>query len=249
LSPPARRRPVLGRHSRGVSVAVIIVAAGSGTRLGLHEPKAFVPLGPHPILYYSLRTVARLPEIGEIVVTAPRERVDDARALAAAATAGVSTTVLAGGAERRDSVRIGLSQVSANADIVVIHDAARPFAPPEIFRACIEAAARTGAALACVPVADTLKQASGNLVVATRSRQELHQAQTPQAFTRSVLLAAHAQTGIEAATDDAYLVEQMGAQVEIVSGSPLNFKITTADDLRIARALLAGDPRLAAQFV
>jgi 2-C-methyl-D-erythritol 4-phosphate cytidylyltransferase len=230
--------------------AAIIVAAGSGMRLGHREPKAFVELGARPLLYYSLRTLREVAELAEIVVAIPPGKEAAARSAARCAGARVPIKLTEGGAERQDSVRIGLSLVSADCSIVLVHDAARPFAPAPLFAACIEAAARNGGAIVAIPVADTLKEAQQNLIAATRPRDGLFAAQTPQAFRRELLVAGHCAGAGHSmpATDDAFLVEQLGAQVELVAGSSLNFKITTPEDLRLARALIAADAELRNQF-
>jgi 2-C-methyl-D-erythritol 4-phosphate cytidylyltransferase len=235
---------------RSMRVSVIIVAAGNGTRLGYPEPKAFVELGAYPLLYYSLRTVRELPDIAEVIITHPPGREQAARDVAERAGLHVLLRLTPGGAERQDSVRIALSIASPESAVVLVHDAARPFASAEVFAACIEAAARIGGAIAAVPVTDTLKEAAGNVVAATRPRAGLFAAQTPQAFRRELLIAGHT-AGTAAgmtATDDAFLVERLGAGIEIVAGSALNFKITTPEDLRLARALIASDAPLARRF-
>jgi 2-C-methyl-D-erythritol 4-phosphate cytidylyltransferase len=233
-----------------VKVSAIIVAAGSGTRLGYKEPKAFVELGGRPLLYYSLRTIREIAHVTEVIVALPPGKETDARDAVDQAGLRVPVKLTPGGAERQDSVRIALSLVSADSTLVLVHDAARPFAGAEVFAACIEAAARNGGAIAATPVTDTLKEAACSMITATRPRDGLFAAQTPQAFRRELLVAGHAQ-GVTApmpATDDAFLVERMGNPVEIVAGSALNFKITTPEDLRLARALIASDPLLARQF-
>jgi 2-C-methyl-D-erythritol 4-phosphate cytidylyltransferase len=233
-----------------MSVSAIIVAAGSGTRLGHPEPKAFVELGAHPMLYYSLRTVRDVTAVTEVIVTLPPGKETDANLTVQRAGLRIPVKLIAGGGERQDSVRIALSMVNAENGLVVVHDAARPFASAEVFDACIAAAARRGGAITAIPVADTLKDSAQGTVTATRPRQGLFAAQTPQAFRRELLIAAHAAGSGQpvAATDDAFLVERLGAQVEIVAGSSLNFKITTPDDLRLARALIASDRPLARRF-
>ncbi|HZO82062.1 MAG TPA: 2-C-methyl-D-erythritol 4-phosphate cytidylyltransferase [Candidatus Binataceae bacterium] len=217
----------------------IIVAAGSGTRLGMSVPKAFVPLGGRCLLYYSLRAVTSVEEIGEAVVTVPAGGEAQARAEASRAGLAIPLKVVTGGAERQDSVRIGLALTSAEAEVVIVHDAARPFAPPALFAVCIETARRSGGAIAAIPVADTLKRMQDRTIVATIPRTGLWQAQTPQAFRRDLLVAAHERATRErwAATDDAELVERCGGRVEVVDGSPANLKITTTADLEIAELL------------
>jgi 2-C-methyl-D-erythritol 4-phosphate cytidylyltransferase len=221
--------------------SAIIVAAGSGARLGMGVPKAFVPLDGRPLLHYSLRSLCAVEEIGETVVTVPAGMEAAARFEAEAAGLAMPVKVTAGGTERQDSVRIGLALTSAEAEIVVVHDAARPFAPPSLFATCIEAARRAGGAIAATSLADTLKRAENNIVIATIPRAGLWQAQTPQAFRRAMLLTAHERAERErwAATDDAELVERCGATVEVVESSPLNLKITTPADMEIARLIAA----------
>jgi 2-C-methyl-D-erythritol 4-phosphate cytidylyltransferase len=232
-----------------VRVSAIIVAAGSGFRLGHAQPKAFVLLGDHPLIYYSLRTIRAVAAVTEVIVAVPAGRAEDAKAAAHRAGLRQPLKLTPGGAERQDSVRIALSLTSPESDVVVVHDAARPFAPVALFDACIKGAARSGGAIAAVAVSDTLKEAGQGLITATRPRAGLFAAQTPQAFKRELLLKGHSSVAAPAAaTDDAYLVEQLGAKVEIVAGSTLNFKITTPEDLRMARALLESDRPLAGQF-
>ncbi|MGH7879845.1 MAG: IspD/TarI family cytidylyltransferase, partial [Candidatus Binataceae bacterium] len=148
-------------------------------------------------------------------------------------------------AERQDSVRLALQLTSAEAKLVIVHDAARPFATIAMFNAALDKAAEVGAAIVALPLADTLKRVDGETIRATIPRAGLWQAQTPQAFHRELLIRAHEWALREGvvATDDADLVERMGAAVAIVSGSPRNFKVTTPDDLRLAEALAAVTPR------
>ncbi len=220
--------------------SAIIVAAGSGNRLGYATPKAFVPLDGIPLLRYSLAAIAQLETIGEAVVTVPAGMEPAARAAVAAAGLTIPVKLTPGGTERQDSVRIALELTSALAELVVVHDAARPFATPAIFAATLAAAARAGGAIAAIALADTLKRVdAGGRIEATVARAGLWQAQTPQAFRRELLVEAHRRARAEkiVATDDADLVERLGARVEVVAGSALNFKITTADDFRLAEAL------------
>lgn len=239
--------------------SAIIVAAGTGTRLGFEVPKAFVDLGGRSLLSYSLRTIAAVAAIEEAVIALPAGMGSRARADIKAAGLEIPVKLTQGGAERQDSVRIALELTSFEAELVVVHDAARPFATPAMFEAALAAAARTGGAIVATPLADTLKRidlddadsdgdaadsdddgaddrARARIIVATVARAGLWQAQTPQAFRRDLLIRAHQRAVHEgiAATDDAHLVELLGAKVEIVEGSALNFKITTAADLHLA---------------
>jgi 2-C-methyl-D-erythritol 4-phosphate cytidylyltransferase len=222
--------------------SAIIVAAGSGARLGRSEPKAFVRLGGHPMLYYSFAALARVAGIEEIIVTVPAGMEAAARACGVAANAAhLPIKITPGGAERQDSVRIALALVSAESDLVIVHDAARPLARPELFAACLAAAERAGAAIAAIPVADTLKRVAEGAITATIARAGLWQAQTPQAFHRPILIAAHDRAASEktTATDDADLAERNGATVEVVDSAAPNLKVTTQADLAMAEAILA----------
>jgi 2-C-methyl-D-erythritol 4-phosphate cytidylyltransferase len=219
--------------------SVIIVAAGSGIRLGVGEPKAFVKLHGRLILHYSLATLAKLPQVAEVVVAIPTGMEKRTRDEVARAGLEVPVKITPGGHERQDSVRAALALTSSEAQVIVIHDAARPFADASLFRRCLEAAFARGAAIAAIPVADTLKRVADGAIVATVKRAGLYQAQTPQAFQRRLLVAAHERAVREriVATDDADLVEQIGGTVEIVEASALNLKITTRSDLTIAESL------------
>ena len=221
--------------------SAIIVAAGSGIRLGSGEPKAFVKLHGHPMLRYSLTTLATLPSIAEVIIAIPAGMERKTRDEVARAGLEVPVKITPGGVERQDSVRIALALSSAEAEVIVIHDAARPFADAALFRRCLEAAAARGAAIAAIAVSDTLKRAADGVIHATVKRAGLYQAQTPQAFQRRLLVAAHERATREriVATDDADLVEQIGGTVEIVEASAINMKITTKSDLMIAESLAA----------
>ncbi|HVB82827.1 MAG TPA: 2-C-methyl-D-erythritol 4-phosphate cytidylyltransferase [Candidatus Binataceae bacterium] len=207
----------------------------------MDTPKAFVPLGGRPLLHYSLRTIAALETIDEAVVTVPAGMERQTRAEVERAGVGIPIKLVAGGAERQDSVRIALGFTSAESEIVVVHDAARPFATPALFAACIAATRGADGAIAAIAVADTLKRVEGRTIAATVAREGLWQAQTPQAFKRAVLVEAHDRALRErwAATDDAELIERCGGRVEVVESSATNLKITTLADLQIAEALAA----------
>ncbi|HYA35127.1 MAG TPA: 2-C-methyl-D-erythritol 4-phosphate cytidylyltransferase [Candidatus Binataceae bacterium] len=224
-----------------MKASAIIVAAGSGSRLGLASPKAFVTVGGCRLLHYSLATIARVPSISEAVVTVPEGMEREARDVAREVRCDLPLKVTAGGVERQDSVRIALSLTSAESDLVIVHDAARPFATATLFESCLKAAAHSGGAIAAIPVADTLKRVDQGAIISTVARAGLYQAQTPQAFRRPILLAAHERALRDriAATDDADLVEQMGERVEIVEASGWNLKITTRADLELAEAIVA----------
>ncbi len=222
-------------------VSVIVVAAGSGQRLGADVPKAFVQLGGVTLLARSLRIVAEVASASEVVITVPAGMEDAAREEVKRTGLTLPVKIIAGGAERQDSVRVALSFTSAESDLVVIHDAARPFATPAMFQASLDEAARVGGAIVAIPLADTLKRVDQGRITETVPRAGLWQAQTPQAFQRPLLIDAHERAVRErmVATDDADLVERMGGTVAVVNGSPLNLKITTADDLSFGEAIVA----------
>jgi 2-C-methyl-D-erythritol 4-phosphate cytidylyltransferase len=224
-----------------LKASAIIVAAGSGARLGSSVPKAFVKIGGRTMLSYSLATVRQVISIDEVVITVPAGFENAARAEVAAAGLVVPVKITPGGIDRQDSVRIALELTSAESELVIVHDAARPLATPAIFEACLSAAARTTGAIAAIPVADTLKRVADGVIGATVARAGLWQAQTPQAFRRDLLLAAHQRAVSEkiVATDDADLMERTGARVEVVEASTENIKITTRSDLAIAEAIIA----------
>jgi 2-C-methyl-D-erythritol 4-phosphate cytidylyltransferase len=222
-----------------MKASAIIVAAGGGNRLGRNEPKAFVVLAGRTMLSWSLATIAQVPAIEEVVIAVPAGR--EAAARREASTLSIPVKITPGGAERQDSVHIALALTSAQSELVVIHDAARPLANAQIFEACLLAANRAGGAIAAIPVADSLKRVDGSHAIsATIPRSDLWQAQTPQAFRRALIVAAHdrAMRDQVAVTDDADLAERIGARVEVVECASPNLKITTEADLELATALL-----------
>ena len=222
-----------------MKASAIVVAAGSGKRLGLATPKAFIEIGGSSLLLRVLRVFNGVEGVNEIVLAVPAGAQKLARGEAQLAGLQIPIKITEGGAERQDSVRIALALTSAESDLIIIHDAARPFATPEMFRACLAAAAENGAALVATPVADTLKRANDGIVTTTILREGLWQAQTPQAFRREVLIQAHGHAVQKetVATDDAQLCEELGIPVKLVLGSPFNLKITTPDDLAIGEAI------------
>jgi 2-C-methyl-D-erythritol 4-phosphate cytidylyltransferase / 2-C-methyl-D-erythritol 2,4-cyclodiphosphate synthase len=224
-----------------VTASAIIVAAGSGVRLGKNEPKAFVKIARRTMLSYSLRVIASVEAIRELVIAVPDGFERAAREDVSALALRIPVKITPGGSERQDSVRIALGLTSIESELVVVHDAARPMATAAMFESCLDAAARAGGAIAAIPVADTLKRVVDTAITETIARAGLWQAQTPQAFRRDLLIAAHQRALDEriVATDDADLVERIGARVELVEGSTANIKITTASDLAIVEAIIA----------
>lgn len=218
-------------------VAAIIAAAGQGRRLGASRPKQLLELAGRTILQRSIDAFDGSDRIDEIVVVVPPELVASRPAISAVRK---PLTIVAGGERRQDSVANGVEAVAARADVVVIHDAARPFVSAALIARTIDAAAESGAALAALPVRDTVKQAGhdGRFVGGTLPRETIHLAQTPQAFRTAVLRdAIAAGRGGADATDEAALVERAGHPVRLVEGEARNLKITTEDDLMMARTL------------
>ncbi|MBX3195440.1 MAG: 2-C-methyl-D-erythritol 4-phosphate cytidylyltransferase [Microbacteriaceae bacterium] len=214
------------------SVAVIVVAAGSGTRLGRAEPKAFAPLRGSTVLEHALRGVADAAP-AEVVVVAPSAWLARAEALAGAAV--VPVRVVAGGETRQASVAAGLAALAdSGAEIVLVHDAARALTPAALFARVADAVRETGAGvIPALPVSDTVKRVEDDRVLATVERSDLVQVQTPQGFPRAALADAYARATNEF-TDDAALFQDAGGEVLTVPGDELAFKITTAADLRRA---------------
>jgi 2-C-methyl-D-erythritol 4-phosphate cytidylyltransferase len=202
------------------------VAAGSGSRLGATIPKAFVPVAGRPMIEWSVAAL-RAAGIEQIVVALPEGGV------APEGCVGVR-----GGATRSESVRAALA--AGGPGHVVVHDAARPLVEPSLFTRVVEALAQADCAIAAARVTDTIKEAEGDVVVATHDRSRLWAVQTPQAFRREALEAALSVDAaiLARATDDAWLVERAGGTVRVVESSPGNFKVTTPHDLRVAELLL-----------
>ena len=215
----------------------LVVAAGRGTRLNGTEPKQYLALGGRPLLRHSLARLGAHPAISRIrVVTHP-----DDRALYDAAAQGLDLLPpVAGGAERQDSVRLGLESLAALApEHVLIHDAARPFVEPDLVDRVLAALADFPAAIPALPVADTVKRGDGDRVTATVDRAGLWRAQTPQGFRFAEILAAHRAASGDNLPDDAAVAERAGLAVKLVAGSEENFKITTESDLARAERLEA----------
>ena len=227
--------------------AVIVVAAGSGTRLGAGDPKAFAGIDAHSMLRHALRAVFEAPS-AQVVIVAPHGREGDAltEAIEASGDRRDLLTVVAGGATRQQSVAAGLAAVWPDVETVLVHDAARALTPPAVFERVI-AAVGAGApgVVPVLPVVDTLKRVQGARVVEAVDRAELSAAQTPQGFRRDVLDAAYASADRDY-TDDSALVAVAGHIIQVVDGDALAFKITTPDDLDRARSLVAGSPLPAA---
>ena len=215
----------------------IVLAAGSGDRLGLSTPKAFVPVAGRPLLAHAVASALACPGIGSVAVAAPAGSEDLAHAIVEPLGAHA---VVTGGPTRHASVRAALAAIPAEIEAIVCHDAARALASPELFAAVLEGLGRWDGVVPVLPVPDTVKRVREGAVVATEPREDLALAQTPQAFRAASLRDAHAraeEVGVDF-TDDAAALEWAGYRVGIVPGEPNAFKITTAEDLSRAERLL-----------
>jgi len=243
-----------------MKVVVIIPAAGLGTRMASpakgRDParpassKQFVELHGVPILVRTLRKFAECPEVGEIFVALRKPEADQYQPRLEKEGFGGKLHVVVGGEHRQQSVANALAQVKADAnDIVLVHDAVRPFVDAAIIRSVIDAAAKYGAAIAGVPAVDTVKQvdrtAQGAIVSSTIPRQHVVLAQTPQGFRFGLLKQAFDDALADGftGTDEASLLERAGHEVAVVMGSPRNLKITTPDDLELAEFYLGQEKK------
>jgi 2-C-methyl-D-erythritol 4-phosphate cytidylyltransferase len=219
----------------------IIAAAGAGTRMASDRPKQFLLLAGTPVLIHTLKVFEQCESIQEVIVVLPAE--ESAGFLSLAGKFGLRKVarVVPGGVTRADSVKRGLAAIrAATAEIVVVHDGVRPFVTVDEIDATVAAAQIDGAAILVAPVTDTIKQVSDQRVERTLDRGVLRRAMTPQCFRYELLRQAYQAADVTDAslTDESVLVEKIGIPVSVVEGSPRNIKITTADDLAIAEAIL-----------
>jgi len=224
-----------------MNVSAVIVAAGSGVRLKSKIPKALVKINSKPLVIYSLSVLSRHPAISEIILVVSRTGIEPvSQAIKKYRIPKVKALVL-GGARRQDSVFNGLAVVSADSELVLVQDAARPFIGKKVITAVIIEARKSGAAIVGVPVKNTIKSAvadRGSRVVGkTIERERLWEIQTPQVFKKELIMAAYDKFGKQEVTDDAALIEKMGKKVSIVPGAYNNIKITTPEDLVVAEAI------------
>lgn len=221
--------------------ALIIPAAGSGTRIGGPVPKPFIEIGGKTILEHTLGCFAGAEGLRQVVIATSEVWHERVGAMAERLPDSVQLDVAKGGEKRQASVRSAFAKVLDTVELVVVHDAVRPFMSLDILARCLNAAAEYGAAIPGIPVKDTIKKiGEGGYVIETPDRHHLIQAQTPQAFTKRVLRDAfqHARVNNFIGTDDASLVEFAGGGVKVVRGAEENFKITWPSDLATARHLL-----------
>lgn len=221
--------------------SAIIPASGLGKRLGSDFDKAFVAVAGQPLIAHTLALFQDCPEVDEIILVIRTAQIVRAQELVRERGFTKVKAVTAGGEVRQDSVRNGLAKLSPGCEIVVIHDGARPLVTQEIIASSIKAALKDGAAIAAVPVIDTIKSSpDGQFVSSTLERKQLYAIQTPQTFARNVIESAYERAYADHyfGTDDASLVERLGMPVRIISGSYENVKITTPTDIIIAEAIM-----------
>jgi 2-C-methyl-D-erythritol 4-phosphate cytidylyltransferase len=231
-----------GQGERTVRVVALIPAAGQGRRMGAERPKAFLPLGPFPILAYTLQKFEASPQVDEILpLVPPGEGVTWAEEIVRRSGLKKVLQILPGGEERQESVYLGLKAIQGKAGWVIIHDGARPFVPPELIERTLAAARSGKGAVAGLPARETVKEVSpGKEILATVDRRRLWLVQTPQSFEFDLIFRAHQEAREEGflGTDDSSLVERLGIPVRVIEGSRFNFKITTPEDLVLGEALL-----------
>ncbi|OBI53958.1 2-C-methyl-D-erythritol 4-phosphate cytidylyltransferase [Mycobacterium sp. E796] len=216
-------------------VVAIVPAAGSGQRLAAGIPKAFCELDGRTLLECAVAVLLDSGAVDDVVVAVPADRIDQAQQLL-----GDRAVVVAGGADRTESVRLALSALPASPEFVLVHDAARALTPPGLIVRVVDAL-RTGhaAVVPALPLSDTIKAVDANgVVLGTPERAGLRAVQTPQGFATDLLLRAYERAGTADFTDDASLVEHVGGQVQVVDGDPLAFKITTRLDLLLAQTVV-----------
>jgi len=225
-----------------MTISDIMVAAGTGARVGNKANKLLLPLGGRPVLAWSLEAICRGASLHEIVLVTRAEMFPDAdRILRTTPAIPPKVSVVSGGDERQDSVYQGLQNADQDADIILIHDGARPLVTKSIVTETVAAAERVGAAVAATPLSDTVKSVdSDRLVEHTLDRQKLWTVQTPQVFRREIIVEAHERSRKDGyvATDDAALVERLGFPVQLVNSRDPNLKITVPEDFAVAESIL-----------
>ena len=230
-------------HRQESLVVALVPAAGRGLRMGGSVPKQFLSIGGEPLIVQSLRILQAAPVIDQIVLAVPPADIEYCKnEIVARHRFTKVAKVVAGGAERQDSVRSALAEVPSDTDIVLIHDAVRPFVTQRMIDEVVAAAKKDGAAIVALPMRDTVKHVRMDRVIErTVDRGPLWLAQTPQAFRRDWIETAHRKGHAEGvqATDDAFLVEWMGYPVSVVEGSGENIKVTRPEDMVIGEAILA----------
>lgn len=219
--------------------SAVIVAAGSARRMGGID-KVLAPLGELPVLVHTIYSFQDCPRFDEIVVVTREDLLVEVSRICKDFQLDKVSKVVVGGRERTDSVLAGLREVRPDADLIAIHDGARPLAPQQVLEEVVERAAETGAAAPAIPVTDTVKRAREGLIEETVDRSELWTVQTPQVFEAGLIRAAveKAAADGESLTDECGAVERLGMKVSLTAGSKENIKITTPFDLILGEAIL-----------
>ena len=217
-------------------LGAVIVAAGSGTRMGGFD-KLFTEVAGRPLLAHAIAAFQECAAVEQIVLVLSAENVERGEALVRAQDFSKVCTVVSGGERRQDSVRLGLEALG-ECEYVAVHDGGRPLVTVDLIERGLEAARRAGAAVAALPLVDTIKEAGADgLVVRTVDRSRLWAAQTPQVFRRDLLMRAHREISADV-TDDAAMLEVLGVPVKVFPGDRRNIKVTTAEDLEWVRRAL-----------
>ncbi len=218
----------------------VVVAAGSGTRLNASLPKPLVKLRGKPILLYSLMIFEKSPLISSVVIVGASGYLKEFPRLVRRYRLKKISRIVAGGATRLLSVFHGLQALDADTQYVLIHDAARPLVSLKIVEEAVKCCYKEDSVIVAVPAKPTIKQVNAKtmLIEKTLDRRKFWEVQTPQVFRKDIILKAHSARKNDSATDDAFLVERLGKKVKVVVGNYRNIKITTPEDLIIARAFL-----------
>ncbi|MFH1996128.1 MAG: 2-C-methyl-D-erythritol 4-phosphate cytidylyltransferase [Candidatus Omnitrophota bacterium] len=223
-----------------MKTVAIVAAGGVGRRLGYRTPKPFIRLAGKPLVLYCLETLEASNCVDSVLIAVERSSIKRLNRTVRNASLKKVRAVVEGGRDRSRSVRNCLELVDMSYDVVLVHDAARPFVDADTLKRSIRAAGKFGACLTAVPEVDTVKEVRGGAVTRTLDRSVIWRAQTPQAFRRSVILGAYknVRTTDRETTDDSTLVELQEKKVRVIHGSYMNIKITTRDDLAFAEAIV-----------
>jgi 2-C-methyl-D-erythritol 4-phosphate cytidylyltransferase len=224
--------------------AVILPAAGKSQRFSKQRKKPFVDLKKRAVWLRAVDHFVNRDDVAQVILVLSSEDIEDFKIRFQANLAFMNITIVEGGQERVDSVYNGLKAVRGDVEYVAVHDAARPLLTKAWVDKVFQAAQKSGAAILGIPQTSTLKKVNADgMIEQTVSREKLWQAQTPQVFRADILREAYAKRGHLTATDEAQLVEQIGQSITMVEGSPINLKITTQEDFRMAEALLEVLPK------
>lgn len=226
------------RHNNRIQCSVVLVAAGSSSRIGLD--KMLLKVGDLPVIVHSIRAFENIPEVTEIIVVTRDDLIPEIAGFCKVFELKKVKKIVRGGASRAESARIGTLEIDQYSTLIAIHDAARPFVSEGIIRTTIETAAKTGAAAPAIPVKDTIKVAYNGLVESTPDRSTMYAVQTPQVFDAALICAALQKALDDGAdiTDDCSAVERIGMKVTLTQGDERNIKLTTPIDVHLAGVML-----------